>query len=205
MKKSNVQQATSEAYTLFLPAKTIEDQNPQARKVLEHTLATMGMIPNMYGVMANSPAMLQSYAQGYALFRENSGFTPAEQEVVFLAISRANECHYCMAAHSFVAEKISKVPTNVTNSIRNDEPIEDSKMAGLVQFTRTMMASRGHPSTSDVAEFVQAGYSESHLLDIILAISVKTISNYANHVFDTPIDAAFSTHSWVVRDSSHLP
>jgi uncharacterized peroxidase-related enzyme len=199
MNKNIEQQVTSSAYTLTLSAKTIESADPQAREVLEQTQAKMGMVPNMYGVMANSPAMLQSYAQGYALFRENSGFTPAEQEVVFLTISRENECHYCMAAHSFVADNISNVPTEVTDSIRNDDPIADSKMAGLREFTRTMVVSRGNPSQDDVSAFVQAGYSESHILDIILAISVKTISNYANHVFDTPVDAAFTARSWQVR------
>jgi uncharacterized peroxidase-related enzyme len=184
---------------MTLSAKTIEDADPQAREVLEQTKAKMGMVPNMYGVMANSPAMLQTYAQGYALFRENSGFTPAEQEIVFLTISRENECLYCMAAHSFVADNLSKVPTEVTDSIRNDAPIADSKMAELSEFTRTMVVSRGHPSQEDVSAFLQAGYSESHILDIILAISVKTISNYSNHVFDTPVDAAFTTRSWQVR------
>ena len=198
MNKNIERQITSPAYTLTLPAKKIEDADPQAREVLEQTQAKMGMVPNMYGVMANSPAMLQSYAQGYALFRENSGFTPAEQEVVFLTISRENECHYCMAAHSFVADNISKVPMEVTDAIRNDDAIADRKIAGLRHFTRTMVVSRGHPNQDDVSAFVQVGYSESHILDIILAISVKTISNYANHVFDTPVDAAFKGRSWEV-------
>ena len=74
MNKNIERQITSPAYTLTLPAKKIEDADPQAREVLEQTQAKMGMVPNMYGVMANSPAMLQSYAQGYALFRENAGF-----------------------------------------------------------------------------------------------------------------------------------
>jgi uncharacterized peroxidase-related enzyme len=199
MNKDTEQDAASTAYTISLPAKTIENADPRAREVLKQTQAKMGMIPNMYGVMANSPALLQTYAQGYALFRENSGFTPAEQEIVFLTISRENVCHYCMAAHSFVADNLSKVPTEVTNSIRDDEPIADKKMAGLREFTRTMVVSRGHPSQSDVSTFTQAGYSESHILDIILAISVKTISNYANHVFDTPIDSAFTARAWEVQ------
>ena len=202
MNKSIEQQVMSSAYTMTLSTKTIENADPKAREVLEQTKAKMGMVPNMYGVMANSPAMLQSYAQGYALFRENSGFTPAEQEVVFLTISRENECHYCMAAHSFVADNLSMVPAEVTDSIRNDDQIADSKMAELREFTRIMVISRGHPSQNDVAAFVQAGYSENHILDIVLAILVKTISNYSNHVFDTPVDAAFTARSWEVREAA---
>jgi uncharacterized peroxidase-related enzyme len=189
----------SSNYKLTLPAKTLEDAHPKAKKVLEQTQAKMGMIPNMYGTMANSPAMLQTYVHGYSQFRENSGFTSAEQELVFLTISRENECHYCMAAHSFVADNISMVPLEVTEAIRNDAPITDSKLSALRAFTQAMVISRGRPSEGDVDEFTHAGYSENHILDIILAISVKTISNYSNHVFDTPVDAAFTVRSWDVQ------
>ena len=199
MNNSTEQQTISSPFKLTLPAKTLEDADPKAREVLEQTRAKMGMIPNMYGTMANSPAMLQTYAQGYALFRENSGFTPAEQEIVFLVISRENECHYCMAAHSFVADNLSKVPPEVTDAIRNDDLIADKKMAALREFTRRMVISRGRPNQDEVAAFTLAGFSESHILDIILAISVKTISNYSNHVFDTPVDAAFAVRAWEVR------
>jgi uncharacterized peroxidase-related enzyme len=189
----------SSNYKLMLPAKTLEDADPKAKVVLEKTKAKMGMVPNMYGTMANSPAMLETYVHGYSQFRENSGFTSAEQEVVFLTISRENECHYCMAAHSFVADNMSMVPHDVTDAIRNDEPIADSKLSALRAFTQAMVISRGNPSDTDVNEFITSGYSENHILDIILAISVKTISNYSNHVFDTPVDAAFSVRSWELQ------
>ncbi len=192
----------SSQYTLTLPAKTLEDADPKAKAVLEQTRAKMGMIPNMYANMANSPPMLQTYAQGYSLFREESGFTPAEQEVVFLTISRENECHYCMAAHSFVADKLSKVPPEVTDAIRDDGEIKDHRLAALRTFTRTMVVSWGRPRQDDVAAFMQAGYSEAHILDIILAISVKTISNYSNHIFDTPVDAAFAARTWGARNAA---
>jgi len=192
----------SSIYKLKLPAKTLEDADPKARDILTKTKANMGMIPNMYANMANSPAMLQTYTDGFLLFRTESGFTSVEQEVVFLAISRENECHYCMAAHSFVADNMSKVPTDVTDAIRSDNPIEDKKLSALVDFTRTMLVSRGHPSQDDVAVFLRAGYSESHILDIILALAVKTISNYSNHVFDTPVDAAFAGRSWEGRSAA---
>ena len=186
----------SSQYKLSLATKTLENADPKAQPVLEQVKGSMGMIPNMYADMANSPAMLQTYAQGYALFREGSGFTPAEQEVVFLTISRENECHYCMAAHSFVADNVSKVPPEVTNAIRDDQPITDIKLAALSVFSRTMFVTRGHPSKTDVASFLQVGYSEAHILSIILALAVKTISNYSNHVFDTSVDSAFAGRTW---------
>lgn len=186
----------SSNYTVSLSTKTLEDADPKAMDILAKTKASMGMIPNMYGNMANSPAMLQTYVDGYSLLRTDSGLTSVEQEVVFLTISRANECHYCMAAHSFVADTMSKVPTEVTDAIREGNLIEDSKLAALAEFTSVMFVSRGHPSNDEVGAFLRAGYAESHILDIILALAVKTISNYSNHVFDTTVDAAFAPRSW---------
>ena len=79
-----------------------------AQKAIHDTaLAQVGFIPNMYANMANAPAVLSTYLHGYALFRQESGLTAPEQEVVFLAVSQANGCTYCTAAHSMIADKVS--------------------------------------------------------------------------------------------------
>lgn len=183
-------------YQLKLTAKTIEDAAPQARAGLQQAQEKLGFIPNMYARMANSPGLFDMYQQGYAAFRADSGFTPAEQEVVFLAISRANGCEYCMAAHSFVADRLSSVPGAVTDAIRNDTAIPDDKLSALAEFTRVMVEQRGLPQTRDVEAFLAAGYTERQILEIILAIAVKTLSNYANHLFHTPVDAMFVPRLW---------
>lgn len=186
----------SSEYQLSLPPQTLETAEPRAKAVLESAQAGLGFVPNMYAVMANSPGLLESYQHGYALFRQESGFTPVEQEVVFLSISRENGCHYCMAAHSFVADHISKVPMPVTDAIRDGVPIPDAKLAALSAFTVKMVISRGQPSRRDVESFLAAGYSERHVLEIILAIAVKTLSNYANHLFHTPVDEVSGSRAW---------
>lgn len=183
-------------YLLSLASQTLETAEPRAATALESAHSSLGFIPNMYAVMANSPGLLDSYLYGYALFRQESGFTPAEQEVVFLTISRENACHYCMAAHSFVADAVSKVPRPITDAIRDGKPIPDGKLAVLSAFTRIMLASRGHPDKADIAAFLAAGYSERQVLEIILAIAVKTLSNYSNHLFHTPVDSVFAARSW---------
>ncbi|MBV1875641.1 MAG: carboxymuconolactone decarboxylase family protein [Cycloclasticus sp.] len=185
-------------YKLSLTNRSIEEAELGAKDVLINTRDAMGFIPNMYmyTAMANSPILLDTYASGCKLFREQSGFNPIEQEVVFLAISRENACIYCMAAHSFVADAMSKVPENITDAIRNDTSIPDIKIAELAKFTRTMVKTRGLPKVGDVDDFLEAGYSEHHVLDIIQAISVKTISNYANHLFHTELDDVFKKREW---------
>lgn len=183
-------------YKLTLPALDESNADALAADHLRAAKAKFSFAPNMYGVMANSPGLLDTYIHGYELFRARSGFTPAEQEVVLLAISRQNGCTYCVAAHSFIANRMSGVPEEVTNAIRDGRPIPDSRLAALHDFTRTMVIKRGLPDKTDVAAFLAAGYSERQILEIVLAIAVKTLSNYANHLFHTPVDDVFAGCIW---------
>ena len=181
---------------MVLVPKTIETADPISKKILEAAKNGMGMIPNMYSTMANNPALLDAYSYAYKSFRENAGFTSQEQEIIFLSVAFENDCDYCMAAHSFVADKMSKVPTEVTNAIRNNTVIENTKYSALSLFSRVMTAKRGNPSQEDIEAFLSAGYTENHILGVITGIGVKTMSNYFNHVFNTPVDAAFSGRAW---------
>jgi uncharacterized peroxidase-related enzyme len=183
-------------YKITLPPVTEANADPLAADRMRAAQAGFGFVPNMYGVMANSPGLFDTYVHGYERFRALSGFTPAEQEVVLLAVSRENGCTYCVAAHSFIADKMSAVPEAVTTAIRDGQPIPDASLAALHDFTRTMVVKRGLPDKSDVAAFLAAGYSERQILEIVLAIAVKTLSNYANHLFHTPVDAMFASCAW---------
>lgn len=186
----------SAEYRSTLPFQTLDTADAQAKAVLEKALQQVGFIPNMYSGMVNSPGLLDAYLHGYAAFRQHSGFTPAEQEVVFLTISRVNGCSYCMAAHSVIADKYSMVPIEVTNAVRDDTSIADPKLAALSGFTKIMVEKRGLPSKADVEHFLGAGYSERHTLEIVLAIAVKTLSNYSNHLLHTPVDEMFAGRRW---------
>lgn len=183
-------------YVLSLQPRTPETAEPRARAALEKARAATGFIPNMYATMANSPGLLETYQTGYAAFRAESGFTPAEQEVVFLSISRENGCTYCVAAHSTLADTASKVPPAVTDAIRDDLEIPDPKLAALSAFTRMMVAKRGLIARADAEAFLAAGYTERQILEIVLAIAVKTLSNYSNHLFHTEVDQAFARRRW---------
>ena len=170
--------------------------NERRKPILEDVIKKNGQVPNMYANMINSPGVLETYLYGYNAFRSESGFTPVEQEVVFLTISYENVCDYCMAAHSFIADKMSKVPEEVTNAIREGRKIEDSKLHALSVFTKEIFQTRGRPSAEKVNHFLQAGYDERKILEIVLALAVKTLSNYSNHLFGTEVDPMFQGRSW---------
>jgi uncharacterized peroxidase-related enzyme len=185
-------------YHLTLPAVTAGAAPPAIDALYERSRQSSRMVPNMYTFMANAPGLLETYMDGYNRFRAESGFTPVEQEVVFLAISREHECAYCLAAHSLVADVFSKVPRAVTDAIRDDTTVPDERLAVLASFVRHLVFTRGRPADGDARAFLAAGFSEQQILYLILAIAVKTISNYTNHVCDTPVDAAFKVREWGV-------
>ncbi len=172
------------------------NEAPQgSREILEKSWAQTGRIPNMYALMANSPGLLKTYRAGYDVFRAESGFTKTEQEIVLLAISRFHECTYCVAVHSSIAD-MNRVPHDVTDAIRNGNAIADKKLETLRSFTTIMVASRGRPTPEDLDRLISVGFTELQVLEIILAIAVKTISNYSNHLFDTELDPGFSAREW---------
>jgi uncharacterized peroxidase-related enzyme len=191
----------SSNYKIKLSALTIDNAEPEAKSLLESAKKNLGFIPNMYAYMANAPILLDSYLYAYALFRQKSGFTPVEQEVIFLTISKENGCHYCVAAHSFVGDAMSKVPTEVTDAIREGITIPDTRLQALSAYTKILLNSRGHPCEESTAAFFAAGYHESDILNIVQAISVKVLSNYANHLFQTPLDDVFKVRAW--QETSH--
>ncbi len=177
-----------------LAAITDETATGEAKEIIESTKAQLGFVPNMYRTMANSQGYLSTYIHGYKAFRESSGFTPQEQELIFLVISRENGCDYCTAAHSMIADKVAKFEPEQLAAIRAGEVLADQKLQALSVFTSRLFESRGLISNAQAAAFLEAGYSENQILEIILAISVKTLSNYSNHIFHTDLDEAFDAY-----------
>ncbi len=168
-----------------------DDQKP----LLDQALKQVGFIPNMYANMVNVPAVLSTYLHGYGLFRKESGLAPAEQEVAFLAISMANGCDYCAAAHSMIADKVSNVPAAVLQAIRSRQPIAENRLSALHALATEVVSTQGRPAPKTVQAFLHAGFQEQHILWLILAVAVKTLSNFSNHAFGTVLDDRFAAHA----------
>lgn len=163
-------------------------------ELLQGTEKNLGFIPNLIGIMAEAPAVTKGYLSIMQIFDETS-FSPTERQVVILTASRYNECHYCMAAHSVIAE-MQKVPQDVVDAIRNDNSFADDKLEALRKFTTQVVDKRGWVSHEDIQAFVDAGYTRQQILEVILGVSFKTLSNYVNHITDTPLDTAFAKKEW---------
>lgn len=188
-------QTHAAAYLHDLAPMALDRADGAARQVLERALKQVGFIPNMYAHMANEPALLDAYLHGYGLMRTQSGFNAIEQEVLFLAISLANACGYCVAAHSMLAARVAGVPEPVLQALREGLPLPDARLAALAALAQDMTTSRGRPCPQRVRAFLDQGYQSHQVLGIILAVGVKTLSNYANHAFDTPLDERFAPYA----------
>lgn len=171
-------------------------QAPELSKpLLEAVKSKYSFVPNLFGALAESPAALKAYIDlGNEL--EHSSLSGAEQQVVLIATSVENGCEYCVAAHSLVAKHMVKVDAAVVDALRNKSKIPDSRLQTLAEFTRAVVDHRGEVSGKQLESFLAAGFTKKQVLEVILGVAMKTLSNYANNVMNTPLDAPFQPEAW---------
>lgn len=168
---------------------------PEASKpLIEKSQKAYGMIPGLHGVLAGAPKIFEAYQTLHELF-VNTSFNEEELTVVWQTINVEHACHYCVPAHTGIA-KMMKVDDAVTEALRNETPLADAKLEALRTMTLTIVRNRGHVSQEDLNTFYAAGYGEQQVLEIILGLSQKVISNYTNHIANTPVDAPFQGFAW---------
>ncbi|MEO9683330.1 MAG: carboxymuconolactone decarboxylase family protein [Tateyamaria sp.] len=173
---------------------TLESAPEGSKPLLEGSIKAFGRLPSLHAVMATSPALLEAYQQVHRLVMSGTEFTPEERTVVWMTVNVANACHYCVPAHTAIA-KMEKIDDDVVNALRNETPLPE-KLEALRAFTLAIRDTHGHPSSDAVAAFEAAGYGERAILDVILIVSQKIMSNYTNAIFDTPTDEAFAAFAW---------
>ena len=166
-------------YQITLPARTETDDDPAIAAVLADVKAQTGRIPNMYARMANVPGLLETYLTGYAALRQHSGFTPGEQQIVFLAISRANGCTYCVSVHSGLAD-MAKVRTEVTDALRAGEgwlpPLSmvaelDGRIVGHVVCSRARVGD--DPALDGGPRVLQPGHADAVVRHQLTGLGVE--------------------------------
>lgn len=168
---------------------TQENAPEAAKPLLEKSVKAFGMVPNLHAVMAESPELLDSYQQAHNLF-QNTSFNAEELTVVWQSINIEHNCHYCVPAHTGIAHSM-KVDQGIIDALRNKTPLSDEKLEVLRATTLAMVRERGVLSEEDVKRFYAVGYGKKQLLEIVLGLSQKIMSNFTNHLADTPVDAPF--------------
>ncbi|MBA5873634.1 MAG: carboxymuconolactone decarboxylase family protein [Nitrospira sp. CR1.2] len=171
------------------------DSAPEAsRATLDSTAKQYGFLPNLFGVLAESPTAVQAYAAiNKAL--EQSALSPVEQQVVTLTVSATNDCAYCVGAHSTVAQMV-RMPEDVLAALRDQRPLYDKKLDGLRTLVLSILQHRGWVPEDELGQAAKAGYTQRHVLDVLTIVALKTLSNYTNHIAHTPLDPQFAQQAW---------
>jgi alkylhydroperoxidase family enzyme len=173
---------------------TIKSAPESSKSQLEESVKSFGMLPGLHGVLASSPQILTAYKTLHELFL-NSTLDAEELTVVWQTINVEHECHYCVPAHTAIANMM-EVNSALTEALRNQEAMPNEKLQILQDTTLSIIRNRGRISDSELEAFYAVGYGERQVLDIILGVAQKTISNYTNHIANTPIDVPFQKFAW---------
>ena len=177
-----------------LTTHTIESAPEASKALLEKSVSAYGMLPNLHGVLASAPNVLDAYQILHELFL-NTSFNAEELTVVWQGINVEHGCNYCVPAHTAIAHSM-KVDADLIEALRDEKPMPTAKLQALLDTTLILVRNRGHISAEELANFYAAGYAEQQVLEILLGLSQKVISNYTNHIASTKIDAPFSKFAW---------
>ncbi|OXC73427.1 carboxymuconolactone decarboxylase family protein [Caballeronia sordidicola] len=173
---------------------TIETAPAASKAGLEDAQKTFGFVPNLQSHMAESPELLAGYSTLWDLFSKST-LTPHEQQVVYLTSNFENNCHYCMAGHTTLAGMIKMDPA-VIAALREGKPLPDPKLEAMRRFTTFVVRERGFASDADVEAFFAAGYTRQNVLEVILGVATKVMSNFTNHIVHTEYDPFMKGNEW---------
>ncbi len=178
---------------LFAPV-GVEAAPEKSRPLLEKIQKSFKFIPNLFGVFANSAVLLEGCLGLESVFDKGS-LSAVERSIVLLAASVENNCRYCTAAHSTVLKAFLHVPAEVVSAVRSDLPLPDPKLNSLVVLTREIVSERGHLGARTIENFLAAGYRKDQILEVLIGVALKTMSNYLDHISPTELDPAFQAES----------
>ena len=171
-----------------------DSPTPEQQAIFDKAIAGFGFVPNIINVFSESPVLADSMLDLYKRFGDTS-FDHTESHVVLQTINVLNECMYCVPAHS-AGSRSRGVDETVDNALRQSQVLSDPKLEALRQFTIHMIEQRGHLTGTQFSDFIAAGYTRQAALDVVFLITVKTLTNYGNHITGTDLDQVFEPLAW---------
>jgi uncharacterized peroxidase-related enzyme len=183
------------------PTHTPETAPEASRPALAELRAKRGFVPNLHARLAEAPVALQAYTGLVALVAASS-LTAAEQQVVYMTANVIHECEYCTAGHSVLARNAGLDAASV-EALREGGPLADPRLQALRAFTAAVVLERGRVRPGELNAFLAAGFNQAQVLEVLVAVAAKTISNYANRIAGTPLDAFMAKTAWIAPSRRH--
>ncbi len=162
-----------------------ESATGKAKELLEAVKAKLGMAPNMMRAMANAPAALDGYLQ-LSNSLSHGVLSAKVREQLALAVAQANECDYCLAAHSTIGKMVGLTSDQITDSRLGGAV--DPKADALIRLARKIVDSRGRVKGSDLDEVREAGFDDGAIAEVVAHVALNVFTNYFNTLVETEID-----------------
>jgi uncharacterized peroxidase-related enzyme len=157
---------------------------PENQQIFDNLKSKVGFVPNIYATYAYSTNALGRYL---SFANGKSSLSNKEKEAVNLVTSQVNGCSYCLAAHTMIG-KMNGFTDEQVLELRTGSASFDSKLDALVKLAGAIAANRGKVSDTLLQSFLDAGYTKEHLIDVIVNVGEKTITNFLHNVTDIPVD-----------------
>ncbi len=158
--------------------------SPANQAIFDNLEKGLGFVPNLFATYAHSENALGNYL---ALSGAKTSLNAKQKEVVNLAVSQVNECNYCLAAHTAIG-KLNGFTDSQILELRAGEASFDTKLDALARLARNITENRGATDQEVVTNFFNAGWTKENLVDTIVLVGDKTISNYLHRTTDVPVD-----------------
>jgi uncharacterized peroxidase-related enzyme len=170
---------------------TVESAPQDSRETLASIKQRYGFIPNLAGVFAESPGAFKGLLSALQTYDDESlTLTATERQIVLLAVSVSNRCDYCTAAHSMLIHSLG-VSKDEIAALQQGRALGDERLETLRRFTEQLVENRGWVDDSVTEGFLTSGFTKAQVLEVILGISVKTLTNFANHVAKPVVNPEF--------------
>ena len=157
-----------------------------SQPMLKAVNAQLGSVPNLFRLVANSPAALEGYLSMSGALRKGT-LSAATGERIALAVAEINGCGYCLAAHTYLGKNLAKLDDGEIAANR-DGHSHDAKADAAVRFAAQVVRSRGHTKNEDLQAVRDAGYTDAQIIEIVQHVALNTWTNYINEVAKTDID-----------------
>ncbi|MDR7258539.1 putative peroxidase-related enzyme [Sphingomonas sp. BE270] len=168
---------------LAIPAR--EDAPAAAQPLLDAVEKQLGVVPNLFRLVATSPATLEGYlGLNAALGRTLDAKT---RERIAIAVAQANGCDYCLSAHTYLGLNLAKID-EAEIALNRAGHSGDAKADAAIVFARQVLAARGKVSEADIAAVRLVGFSEAQVIEIVASVALNVLTNYINNVAETDID-----------------
>ncbi|MCP2084200.1 UNVERIFIED_ORG: AhpD family alkylhydroperoxidase [Paraburkholderia sediminicola] len=163
---------------------TRDEVSPANQAIFDKLKSSLGTVPNLYATLAHSEHALGSYL---AFQNAKSSITGKAREVVNLVVSQVNGCEYCLAAHTMIG-KMNGFTDEQILEIRSGKASFDAKFDALARLVKNITVNRGHADQALVDAFFAAGWTKANLVDTIIVIGDKTVTNYLHSTTHVPVD-----------------